>query len=224
MGRFNLYDCLGIRVIFIDSSFGNNYCFARMDYKDLSDEVLLKLLAASDELAYKTIYERYWRVLFLKAYAKIYSRESAEEMIQEIFASLWQNRKERVIQHLESYLVTAVKYNVIGYIRARVRRQEKFKLLAGSEADNSTHETIALYELARNMHDAIASLPDKTRQVFTLSRIEKIQVREIAQRLDLSEKAVEYHITRALKLMRIHLKDFIFPATIGIWLGTENIF
>ena len=189
-----------------------------MNYSLLPDEKLLQLLKASDQAAYKIIYERYWKNLFLKAYAKTYTKETAEEITQEIFASLWQNRERNNILQLENYLVTAVKYKVINYIHAKIQKEEKLRNMGWNESDSSTDTTIAVNELTRKLNEAIESLPDKTREVFTLSRMEKLPVKEIAQRLDLSEKAVEYHITRSLKLMRIYLKDFMIPCMVTLLL------
>ena len=67
--------------------------------------------------------------------------------------------------------------------------------------------------LARELSEAIdiatRQLPEKTRQVFRMSRFEEQSVKEIAQTMNISEKAVEYHITKSLKILRLHLKDFI---------------
>ncbi len=180
-----------------------------MDYHSLPDDILLKLLKADDELAYKVLYNRYWKNLFLKAYAKTHSKETAEEIVQDIFYSLWQNRNKNKIENLHSYLLTALKYQVITHIREKIRRQEKISALIWNEADSTTDSTIALNELASKLREAVSSLPGKTREVFLLSRVEKMQVSQIARNLQLSEKAVEYHITRSLKLLRLHLKDFI---------------
>lgn len=185
-----------------------------MDYNSLPDEILLKLVKADDETAYKALYNRYWKNLFLKAYAKTSSKETAEEIVQDIFYAFWQNRKKNSIDHLHHYLLAALKYKVITHIREKIRRQEKINALIWEEADTSTDSTIALNELAGKLREAIGYLPGKTREIFLLSRVEKMQVSQIAQNLHLSEKAVEYHITRSLKLLRLHLKDFMITSAI----------
>jgi len=189
-----------------------------MNYELLTDEILVKLLKTSDEKAFKTIYERYWKKLFLHAYYKIHTAVASEEIIQEIFTSLWEKRMSSNIEHLENYLNGAVKFQVINYIRSHKLRQDKLTKLQVTNTDNSTEAAIAVNNLNAAIQNALALLPEKTREVFTLSRFEQQPVKEIAKRLNLSEKAVEYHITQSLKLMRMHLKEFIVMELIVVLL------
>ena len=64
-------------------------------------------------------------------------------------------------------------------------------------------------EVWRLVNEAIRSLPDKTKEIFLLSRMENLTNREIAEQLDISIKTVEFHIGRALKVMRVALKDYL---------------
>ena len=94
-----------------------------MDYRLLEDEVLLKFLRISDELAFKEIYLRYWKDLYSSAISKINSKEVAEDIIQSVFAGLWEKREKHSIQNISAYLHTAVKYQVINYIKSAISKK-----------------------------------------------------------------------------------------------------
>lgn len=79
----------------------------------------------------------------------------------------------------------------------------------GSTTCAGTESSLTFHELSQAIEKAIATLPEKTRQVFRLSRFDHLSIREIATNLNISEKAVEYHITQSLKTLRFYLKDYL---------------
>lgn len=183
-----------------------------MDYRLLADDVLLKLLKISDELAYKEIYLRYWRKLYFSAVNKTNSKEVAEDILQSVFTDLWDRRERHNIINIAAYLETAVKYQIINYIKSAISKRARHTGL--SELQNSEESTADLTLLVRELNTAIdkaiSQLPQKTQTIFRLSRFEKQSNKDISRIMDLSEKAVEYHITQSLKLLRLNLQDFIF--------------
>jgi len=181
-----------------------------MDYTLLDDNILVRLLRTSDEKAFREIYARYWKKIFFIAARKTHSKEVAEELTQNLFVSLWQKREAADILQLENYLCAAIKYCIINYIRAQIAR-EKYSESAINNArpdDNPAEHAALLHNLEECIQKGLLHLPEKTRKVFTLSRFENNSVKQIAEKMNLSEKAVEYHITKSLKLMHIHLKNF----------------
>lgn len=182
-----------------------------MDYKLLADNVLLKLLKISDELAYKELYLRYWRRLYRSAVSKTNSKEVAEDIVQSVFTDLWDRREMHQINSLTAYLDTAVKYQIINYIKAAISKRTQyagFGELQKSE-EESADLPLLMQELNMAIDKAISQLPQKTQTIFRLSRFEKQSNKEISRIMDLSEKAVEYHITQSLKSLRFFLRDFI---------------
>jgi len=181
-----------------------------MEYKFLSDELLVKLLIVGDEGAFEEIYRRYWNKLLRAAQFKVRSKEVIEELLQDLFISLWEKRDKVVIDKLEAYLNTSLKYLIINQIKKQIL-QEKFVEYSITKNDQSeaVDESIAFNELSVAIEKAVDKLPDKTRQIFQLNRLEYLSVKEISERLLIPERTVEYHITQGLKSMRIHLKDFI---------------
>jgi RNA polymerase sigma-70 factor (family 1) len=182
-----------------------------MDYGLLADNVLLQLLKISDELAYKEIYVRYWRCLYRSAVSKTNSKEVAEDIVQSVFTDLWDRREQHTINSIGAYLETAVKYQVINYIRSAISKRAQYAGLGELQKaeENAADVPLLIQELNAAIDKAISQLPQKTQTIFRLSRFEKHSNKDISQIMDLSEKAVEYHITQSLKSLRFFLRDFI---------------
>ncbi|MBC7889709.1 MAG: RNA polymerase sigma-70 factor [Ferruginibacter sp.] len=182
-----------------------------MDYRLLPDDGLLKLLKYSDEAALKEIYLRYWKNIYFSAIKKVGIKNIAEELVQNVFVSLWTNRETANIRQLQNYLNTAIKYQVINFLKSKILR-EKYTLQSSmfvAQEEDSCESILLTHELSGAIDKATKKLPEKSRQIFQLSRMENHSIKDIARNLHISEKTVEYHITRSLKIMRIYLKDFI---------------
>jgi len=176
-------------------------------YKDLSDKELVALLRKSDEQALSALYLRYWDKLFVTAAQRVDQPEDAEEILQDIFIRLWERRNELELTHsLATYLGVAVKYKVIDY---RAKRHHQNAKITFSPIDEQTPayqlsaEALLLEkELWQSIEQSISKLPEKCRIVFTMSRQEGKTYKQISNELEISEKAVEAHISRALKGIR----------------------
>lgn len=173
--------------------------------------MLWKLVKVSDDRAFAEVYRRHWRAVFGAAYHRVRSKEVAKELVQNLFLRLWERREATAIDHLEAYLQRGIRNSVLNYIESKMVEEKYRKSLAGSMAPAADADAVLLlHELNRAVERALGQLPPRTQEIFRLSRFENQSAREIASRLNLSEKAVEYHITKSLKLLRLHLKDFIF--------------
>jgi RNA polymerase sigma-70 factor (ECF subfamily) len=182
-----------------------------MDYQLLEDEVLLKFLMISDELAFKEIYLRYWKSLYFSVINRINRKELAEDIVQGVFSALWEKREKHSIQNLSGYLHTAVKYQVINYIKSAISKKSHLSIIGEEDKkqENSADLLLLMQELNAAIDNALDQLPQKTQTIFRLSRFEQHSNKEISNIMHLSEKAVEYHISQSLKSMRFYLKDFI---------------
>lgn len=192
-----------------------------MEYQLLSDDLLVKLIRVDDEGAFKEIYRRYWKPLFVSAQHKLKSTEVIEELLQETFLTLWQNRATQTIDNLGGYLFTSLKYQLIDQYKKQLlaTKYADFMLAKVPQHDLSPENELHLSEIVKIFEDAIRQLPEKTALIFRLSRVEFKSTREIAQQLNLPERTVEYHITQALRLLRFHLKDFL---PVLLWLITKH--
>ncbi|TGE06130.1 RNA polymerase sigma factor [Hymenobacter fodinae] len=201
------------------SSFRSSSSKPHQLYAAWTDEDLVRALREDDKRAFAEIYERYWELLLGVAYRKLNSRESAEEIVQDLFATLWLKRHAQDIHTLQPYLLRAVKYRVIDVLKARLTQAtylERSRLRIAPE-DHSTEETVAADDLSLALLDSLMQLPEHTREVFRLSRLEHQSVPEIAVRLNISRKTVEYHLTRALKVLRVSLRDFLVMLLLYWW-------
>lgn len=176
-----------------------------------SDQCLLSALNEDSDKAFRTLFNRHWNKVYEAAYRKVDSKETAEEIAQDIFTSLWDKRGTLAIADLPHYLMTAVKYKSIDIIRSKIKRQEYwgyYKTFIPT-VTNATEQMVAYDDLMGTLEAGMNKIPRKSKEIFFLHKIEGRSIKEIAARLKLSEKAIEYHVTRSLKEMKLHLKDFI---------------
>ncbi|SIT34417.1 RNA polymerase sigma-70 factor, ECF subfamily [Filimonas lacunae] len=155
--------------------------------------------------AFEEIYNRYWNKLFDAAYHRIKQKETCEEIIQEVFVVLWEKRESLdITTSLGAYLFSAVKYKVIDYYRKQLVRARNAPALAAiTSIDNSAEEQVFLNDLMVHIDKLVMQLPVKCRSVYELSRIEHKSNKEIASLLNISEKTVEGHLTKALQVLRL---------------------
>ncbi|HZI24905.1 MAG TPA: RNA polymerase sigma-70 factor [Chryseolinea sp.] len=182
------------------------------NFKAYSDEGLLKLLKQQELGAFEEIYLRYWKKLYSAAYKRVQSREISEELVQDIFTSLWINRHVLKIEMLSAYLHSAIKYKVINHLEKemsrRVYAQSQAKSLVSVE--NSTEDSVYLNELNLALEKEIQKLPPKRKQIFKLSRQEHLSIKQVASYLGISEKTAENQLGKALKELKVNLKHFNF--------------
>lgn len=174
-------------------------------YHTLTDNELLALLREGKEAALTEIYKRYWDKLYVVAHNRLKDEPEAEEVVQDVFFSLWRRRAELRVQHtLGTYLAVAVKYQVINRQARVYQRANNQELLPEihEEATETTQLWFAEKELKEQLSLAINKLPEKCRIVFLKSRKDGKTNAMIAEELGISEKTVEAHITRAIQTLR----------------------
>ncbi|MBT1697189.1 RNA polymerase sigma-70 factor [Fulvivirgaceae bacterium PWU4] len=178
---------------------------------DHNEQMLLEKLRQGDAEAFERIFRLHWHRLYVLAKTKVQSHDEAEEIIQHIFSSLWEKRETLLITNLTFYLNTAVRNHVINLVRNRITHEKYWTYYKTfiPEYRNVTHEEVEFGDLNNAVEEAVNRLPEKSRKVFKLSRIEGRSNAEIADLLHLSEKAIEYHLTQSLRKLRVHLKDFM---------------
>lgn len=186
------------------------YCKIIMkNFEKHSDEQLSILLFNDDTCAFEEIFNRYWSKLYAAAYKRVKHREVAEEIVQDLFTLLWTKRKNiQIHTSIAAYLYTAVRYMVINQIQKEaVRESYKGYLQKVKIFDNSTEDTVFLNDLNRSIDKEVNHLPSKCRYIFELSRKEYKTNREIAEVLGISEKTVEGHLTKAIRLLKLTLSE-----------------
>jgi RNA polymerase sigma-70 factor (family 1) len=174
-----------------------------VDYTALSDAELIALMKEDDHAAFNEVYDRYWKFLLQAVYQVSRHRADSLDICQTVFLWLWENRaKIRITASLKGYLYSAVKYKLANLIRNGKVRETLFDDLEAIDIQTYKSNELELKQLQDFIHQLIHELPVRCREVFLLSRNEQLSHKEIAERLGISEKTVEDHITRAIGKLR----------------------
>ncbi|WP_104382005.1 RNA polymerase sigma-70 factor [Sphingobacterium sp. HMA12] len=175
-----------------------------------SDEELIILIQQDDNVAFEALYERYWKQLYYQAARKTDSLEDAQEIVQNIFTSIWLRRQHLHIEsNVSSYLAVAVKYKIFKYMAQRYKREAFNHGNDWVDFDNSTEDWIQFEELRTRLDQLVAALPEKCQLIFKLSREQGMTYKQIADELDISVKTVETQLGRALKKIRTGIQRFL---------------
>ena len=165
----------------------------------------------SDSAAFKSVFELYQEGLFNFLNYKLGETAVAEDIMQEVFVKLWENRhslKEDL--SLKSYLYTIANNLALNHIRHNKVVLQFQQEETQQERDYSTpQDHLEESEFHANLLGAIEKLPEQNRIVFMMSRFEEFSYKEIAERLGISVKTVESHIGKALKTLRKSLQKIM---------------
>lgn len=178
---------------------------------------VIALLNKKQEAAFEVVFNLYYPrlVCFAKEYIPY---EDARNAVQDAFISFWEKNPAILNEHqLQSYLYTSVKNNCLMYLQhekiiknhadyAEIRLQSQIYFSALEQLDTSV---LAFQEIETIIGKTLAELPPRCREIFVSSRMNGKKNQEIADELNISVKAVEAQMTRALKAFRVALKDFL---------------
>lgn len=163
-----------------------------------------------DKQTFETVYHMYWDKVYAVCYNNIREIEPAKEMVQDIFKSLWERREELELENVSNYLVRAAKFKTFEYIRNKVSQQQHIcnKYEGCSQSSNCTEEKVHYNNLKEKVNVLVDTLPCQCRKVYKMSREQGLSNKEIASALLISERAVEYHISKALGVLRLNLSHY----------------
>lgn len=175
-----------------------------------------------EEAVFEQLFRSQFRVLYVHAFSMVKDEATAKEIVQQVFFKLWR-RKELLDKPvpLNAYLYKAVSNESINYIRQQktrmAHREAKQRLMPDAIASG---ENSGMKDLEKRIAAVMEELPEKCRLVFQLSRYEDLRYNEIAHKLGISVKAVEKHITKALRIFREKLKDYL-PLFFLLWIHSK---
>jgi RNA polymerase sigma-70 factor (family 1) len=174
-------------------------------------EMLNERIKSGDIKAFETLFNAYYTHLTLFANRFLNDLDASEEIVSDSFVVLWEKRSTlEFTSSVQSYLYKMVQNKCLNYIKRRKIENEYVSYLAKNNLLDDYPDTWNAYiqkDLESQARKAIETLPEKCREIFKLSRFEHLKNKEIAQKLNLSEKTVERQITIALEKLRHHFKN-----------------
>ena len=166
---------------------------------------ILKELKKGDHAAFQTIFERYSKQLFQFSVSYLKSKEAAEDIVQEVFLKIWNNRAEiKTNTSFQSYLFTITLNSVRKYFGKLSRMNElKHEILVDLSKEKSEFDDRNDYQsLLDKLEELIEQMPEKRKRVFILKKIEEKTQKEISEELNITVKTVEYHIAEAMRFLK----------------------
>lgn len=169
---------------------------------------------------FNEIYLKYYRSSFLFVKSYVRNEPDAEDIASEGLIQLWQTLQKEEVHNIQALLVTILKNKSLNYLRHREVRNSAVDSLSTimqhdlsyriNSLDACDPQEMFSSEIQEIVERTLSSLPEQTRKVFEMSRLEGKSVKDIAEILSITPKTVEYHITKSLKQLRVALKEY-FP-------------
>lgn len=178
---------------------------------DSVEELFFRVILYNDEEAFRCLFFEYFSPLCVFAHRYIDNWQTCEDVVQDVFLKIWKNRKHIEIKTSgKNFLITSVRNSSIDYLRKRVSETDlREKIIENTYSDSSINELQTTFELEEMLNAALNKLPEKIRIVFEENRFEGKTYAEIARQHEISVKTVEAYMTKALKQLRIELKDYL---------------
>lgn len=181
------------------------------DFILASDEELMQEIKADNMLAFDILYKKYCKRVYKFGYSILKSKEESENLMQDVFLNLWENRnKVKKDSSVKSYVFTITYNSAISIFREKAREYEFVEYLKSLQEINEEPVNVELeyHELANKLDEVIKALPQRQKEVYLLHRFEGLKYSEIAERLNLSVNTIENHMSRALKTIREKLGNY----------------
>lgn len=176
----------------------------------------LPALRKGQKKAYEAVYNEFFGVLYHLSLNYLNDEKVSEEIVQDTFMKLWEIRETLNDQiNIRNFLYTITKNNCLNYLRNQkisLKHQENVKYMEmqfNYEALEKLGNYIQFEELRSKIDEAISKLPAELIETFRMSRFEELSYREIAEQQNISIKTVEARISKALRILRVELKDYL---------------
>lgn len=174
---------------------------------------LFELVSTGDEAAFERFFKTYHQRLLSYAYVMLRDESASEEMVQQVFYKIWEKRTRLKIHTSgKAFLYRAVYNECLNYLKHEKHKRAYEKHSLSVDADSyqgKASDPLMLTELQSMLQKAINELPKQCRNIFYMNRIEELKYREIAEELGLSVKTVEAQVSKALKVLRKKLADYL---------------
>jgi len=178
----------------------------------LQEKLFIRELKLGNAKAFEALYDYYHARLYGFCLKVTKTKHEAESVVQEVFIAIWENR-ENIDENraFGGYIFRIAKNKILNRIKHNISRQVYLDYLQKeNQSQNDLRKDIEFHELKDFLQKTIQDLPEKTRNIFLLSRNEGLTYKEIAQKLDLTENVVDHEIRKSLKHIKEQLQHFYF--------------
>lgn len=170
-----------------------------------TEQQLVSLLRSGSQFAFERLFESYSQKLYRFSLSYLKIETEAEEIVQDVFLKLWENRKQlKSDTSFQSYLFT-IAFNAIRKHFNRKTRKEQYttEILESLASDHASIETNPGYELlVAKLEQLIGQMPERRKEIFIKRKKESISVHDIALSMNISPKTVENQITEAMNFLK----------------------
>lgn len=185
---------------------------------NIEDKILVKRLKDGDKNAFKLLFEKYYPLFISFAQRLLKDETDAEDLIQNVFMRIWVGRANlNENKNFKNYLLVSIRNEVYQYFRHAFKAESNDKHLEVIDGSANLETELSAKELEKRITTIISRMPQRRREIFNLSRYDKLSNQEIAQRLGLSVRTVEKHIENALADIRKHISISILVLILTIW-------
>lgn len=160
---------------------------------------------------FEALFREHYEGLGRYAFSFVKDQTASEDIVQKLFVNIWEKRKELQIHEIKSYLYRSVYNFSMNEIKRMKRNQFHSEINDRMEVFSNLDSSVLLQEkeLESKIELAIQSLPEKCGEVFRLSRFNELSYKEISEKLNISVKTVENHMGKALRILRVELREYL---------------
>lgn len=168
-----------------------------------------------NEARFKELFEEYWEELYAYVFKILGDKEISQDLIQEIYFSLWKNRKSITIQNPKAYLYQSLRFQIYKHFRDNHLKCMDIEDFSDFIENYGPEEIFRAQEINTALHQSLDKLPPKCRKVYELSRFEEFSNREIAESLKISKNTVKNHLSKATSIIRVYFNNY-FTSQVGL--------
>lgn len=169
--------------------------------------------------SFNEIYTSFYQKSYMYVKSYIHDDMAAEDIVSESLIKLWEQMKQETVDPIAPYLFTILKNRTLDYLKHHLVKKEIQNSISkalsreleirSTSLEASDPKDIFSTEIKQIIEDTLNSLPEKTREIFIMSRFGNKPLKEIAELFGISVKGVDYHIMQSVKELRIALKDYL---------------
>mgnify|MGYP000545154924 CR=1 FL=1 len=153
------------------------------------------------------LFKKHYSTLVSYARKMVHTQDVAEDIVQQLFVSLWEKRSSLDIQgSLDSYMLRSTHNACLNHFKHLKTRQEHGQHVKSTETESYSADLLEEAEFKLKVKSAVQKLPTQCKRVFLMSRLQQKKYKEIAEELDISIKTVENQMGKALRILREELK------------------